>query len=178
MSTNLIVTVRVALKVVPGPVERQGLSASLCARIKAAEQKPLTPLPVGLVSPVRAERNGLGLSLDGDFSVPNKMLPAVNQLRADFFRKAAEVMVRSSQRFAQEHPGVTLHSVQGVGDNAVRFFMDGALGGFDVLTDVVVAKGAQRPGEVELKNTLYYDWQAAGLPMQVGLQSLLQPAAH
>ena len=174
---NLVVVVRVALKSMPASAERVALSQRLCARIKAAAGAPSKPPSLELLTPLRAERDGLALALTGDFSVPQSMLPTVKQLRADYFKRASEVMARSSQRFAKEHPGVTLRRITGLGANAVRFYMDGPLGGFDLLTEVVVAEGAKRPGEVALKDALYRDWQAAGLPVQVGLHMLI-PKAH
>lgn len=171
---NLIVEVRVALKNIPAPAARTALSSSLCARIKAAEASPRAPQPLESVAPVRGDRDGLALSLDGNFSVPKALLPAVNRTRADFFKKAADAMVQSSHRFEKEHPGVTLRRVSGAGSHAVRFFMDGPLGGFDLLTDVAVAAGAKRPTEVEVKDAFYDDWQRAGLPLQVGLYLLVQ----
>ena len=174
---NLVVVVRVALKSMPSAAERVALSQSLCARIKAGEQAPRKAPALELVTPLRTERDGLALALTGDFNVPQSMLPTVKQLRADHFKRASEVMARSSQRFAKEHPGVTLRRITGLGANAVRFYMDGPLGGFDLLTEVVVAEGAKQPGEVALKDALYRDWQAAGLPVQVGLHMLI-PKAH
>lgn len=110
--------------------------------------------------------------------MPAASLPSVDKLRAEFFKRAADAMVRSSHRFESQHPGVTLRRIAGVSSSAVRYSMHVPFGGFDLLTELVLAKGAKRPGENELKDALYRDWKAAGLPVQLGLPSLLTASSR
>jgi hypothetical protein len=173
-SRSFAVSLRVVLKVLPPPDERAALSKSLCAFIAAAANQPAVAHPLAMISPVRAERGALALSLTDNFYVPASWLPTVNQMRADFFKQASEVMLRSCKRFATEHPGVTVGRVAGLGTNAVRFAMEAPLGSFDLLTETFVVPGVPQPSNVALKNTLYEDWRAAGLPMQVELPALLK----
>ncbi len=170
---NLTVAVQLVLTTLPTAAERTALGSSLCAQLKAARPAD-KPLPLAAITELQTQRDVMKLALDGNFYVPASTLTEIDKLRADFFQQAGDVMVRSCRRFEKAHPGVTLRRIGGTGGELVRFGMEAPFGNFDVLTEMVAAPGAKLPHAVALKDTMYQDWRAAGLPMQVELPALLK----
>lgn len=169
---NFMVEVRVALTTLPPPAERSALGKRLCDTLQREQDAP----PTVKLAPVEAlhDDREVRLTLESAFSVPASLLPQVQKVRAEYFKKATDLALRTRRRFESEHPGVTIRRVTGLGEYAVRFSMRAPLGEFDLLAEVVVAPGVKRPDGVLLKNALYEDWRAAGLPMDTELRKILK----
>lgn len=172
---NMGVVVQLALPRLPGPEERSGLATRLCAAVKAAGPQLANPVDLWEVTELRETRDGLDMTLEAGFSVPVERRVVVEKARAELFKKAVEAMVGTAQRLVKKSPELVLHKPAGLGEGRIRFSLYGALGGFDLLTDVEGKKGKPAPDPVRIKDAFYEGWRAAGLPPQTNLQALLQP---